>query len=1101
MPRISVVPAHESLGPQSLDSLTRLGVDHEVTTVARARGDYLLLLPPGDVLLPHGLTALLEGLDASGSDAAVGTGTTAGPASAAGRAGAATRATTLTGTPELATHEQLAAVLWRRDFWTSQQLSAPHGPGWEPMTVLRGMLVASSIDVVPEAVTVAQASGARKATLRPALLIPEIADLADQLAELSRLGEALPDTAQDAWFLAVVEPRLRRALRALPEAGGALSERLVGLVGDLTTRHERALADVRTLHRLQYHLASRGKTSELLVTVLAEHNGTIAAARVQRVGDGFVADYPFRGDPAVAVPDEVYRIDHELVVRGRIEQVRWQGSRLRIAGYSHIALLDLTAPESDRVELALVRGSDGRRVPLPVERVYRPDVTAQGRDAACRYDWSGFRTSAEVLDLQDGGRWRAGTWRLEVTIEHQGVRRSRALVATAPGAARHPQHWTDGDVRVVPVTGRGTFVIEIDPTPARLVEVAVVDDAVQLEIALRHRATRGAATLHLTSAWGSTVVEVPARLSMLRRRVRATVPLDALRERAVPGLEQTWALRLQLPAREGPLPVRAQSGAPTRWLCSEPQLTLGATPHGRVALVVRDPVPVVEHAEWDGPHLVLNGRWPGGDESPRLEFVSRDTGHAHRVDVAVDGEFFTCRWDPSAVPTMAGVLPLPQGTWLPRATVGTDGHVRGGQSLLATLPAERQVGAKTFTLTEESGVLHLRVGPDLEVDERGVANQLRLRTKEFPAFVAQGVRAEVLFESYESRAYADNARAIAEELLRRGLPLRCSWVVVDGQTELPEGITAVSRRSREHYRSMARAQYVVVPNYRDLRDWHQRPPGQVVVQTWHGAPFKRIGLDNPRGRVYSAFDYTEIMRRESAGWDYLLSPNPPSTAILRRAFSYDGPVLETGYPRTDVFHSPDAPRAAERVRERLGLPEGKRVVLYAPTMRDDLNYGGNRYRLDLRLELDKARAALADDHVLLVRNHAKVVDPVPVDGDFARDVSLWPDVNELLLATDVLVTDYSSLMFDFANTGRPMLFFTYDLADYRDRLRGLYFDADRMPGPHLATSAEVVAAVREAERLRDEYDGVYRAFVEEFCAWDDGKAAARFVDQVFSEHL
>ena len=171
--------------------------------------------------------------------------------------------------------------------------------------------------------------------------------------------------------------------------------------------------------------------------------------------------------------------------------------------------------------------------------------------------------------------------------------------------------------------------------------------------------------------------------------------------------------------------------------------------------------------------------------------------------------------------------------------------------------------------------------------------------------------------------------------------------------------------------------------------------------------------------------------------------------------------------------------------------------MYAPTMRDDHNYGNNRFRLDLQLDLAAARAALGDDHVMLLRRHAKVVDGIAADGEFARDVSLWPDVNELLLVTDVLVTDYSSLLFDFACTGRPMLFFTYDLADYRDRLRGLYFDPAILPGPQLATSEEVVSAIRDAPALRQQLKGAYESFTSRFCAWDDGRAAGRFVDQVF----
>jgi CDP-glycerol glycerophosphotransferase len=423
------------------------------------------------------------------------------------------------------------------------------------------------------------------------------------------------------------------------------------------------------------------------------------------------------------------------------------------------------------------------------------------------------------------------------------------------------------------------------------------------------------------------------------------------------------------------------------------------------------------------------------------------------------------------------------------------------ESVARQLPLRRTFGAKSFVLQEMEDRLQIVSGPDLRDDERGAVNQRRLQTVDFPAFLARGVRDEVLFESYQSRAYADNARAVFEELARRDTGLSCRWVVMDGQSALPEGLGAVRRNSTDHYEALARSRYVVVPNYRPLDAWLTTPRDQVVVQTWHGAPFKKIGFDNERGERTSSSDYLESLRRESARWDFLLSPNPPSTPILRGAFDYHGTMLETGYPRCDMFFRPDRELIARRVREQLGVPDEKTLVLYAPTMRDDHRYGGNRFTLDLQLDLDKARAELGDDHVLLIRRHAKVVDTVTTaDGEFARDVSLWPDVNELLLATDVLVSDYSSLMFDFANTGRPMLFFTYDLEHYRDRLRGFYFDVERLPGPRLMTSDELIAGIRDAGPLRRAHDDAYRAFVDDFCAWDDGAAAGRFVDQVFSPH-
>jgi CDP-glycerol glycerophosphotransferase len=144
---------------------------------------------------------------------------------------------------------------------------------------------------------------------------------------------------------------------------------------------------------------------------------------------------------------------------------------------------------------------------------------------------------------------------------------------------------------------------------------------------------------------------------------------------------------------------------------------------------------------------------------------------------------------------------------------------------------------------------------------------------------------------------------------------------------------------------------------------------------------------------------------------------------------------------------------------------------------------------------------LGRDHVILIRGHHHLANDVqPVSRrDFAINVTAYPDIAELFLVTDVLVTDYSSAMFDFAATGRPMLFFTYDLEHYRDQLRGFSFDFEaEAPGPLLATSDEVLAAVRDLGAVAGGHRSAYEAFAAKYCPLDDGKAGARVCDRLFS---
>jgi CDP-glycerol glycerophosphotransferase len=174
------------------------------------------------------------------------------------------------------------------------------------------------------------------------------------------------------------------------------------------------------------------------------------------------------------------------------------------------------------------------------------------------------------------------------------------------------------------------------------------------------------------------------------------------------------------------------------------------------------------------------------------------------------------------------------------------------------------------------------------------------------------------------------------------------------------------------------------------------------------------------------------------------------------------------------------------------------VVLYAPTWRDDQRYASQRFKLDLQIDLPALREELADDHVLLFRKHPKVLDSVPGAGQgFVWDVSAYADIADLYLITDVLITDYSSVFFDFAHSGRPMLFFTYDLEHYRDTLRGFYFDlSSRAPGPLIKTSEELIKAIRDIDAVSESHRAQYEEFVRDFCEPSDGLATKRVVDRM-----
>ncbi|CCG02021.1 CDP-glycerol glycerophosphotransferase family protein [Blastococcus saxobsidens] len=343
--------------------------------------------------------------------------------------------------------------------------------------------------------------------------------------------------------------------------------------------------------------------------------------------------------------------------------------------------------------------------------------------------------------------------------------------------------------------------------------------------------------------------------------------------------------------------------------------------------------------------------------------------------------------------------------------------------------------------------------------------------------------------------FADNPRALYEELAERdGRAHAHTWLCTpQTQHMFPPEVETVRYGTPEARAALEQADLVIANDCISM-PWTKRP-GSRYLQTWHGTPLKRIHHDvqgGPEG-------WLTMADLDVARWDLLLSPNSATTERLRKAFGYTGPVHETGYPRNDLLSSPRRDEVRAKVRAGLGIGAHQTAVLYTPTWRDDLVFAGDgRPEFEFPIDLDQFSARLGQDHVLLLRLHSMVAGRMPIPpGAPVIDVSDHPDVRDLYLAADLMVTDYSSTMFDFAITGKPLLFFTYDLERYRDRLRGFYFDlAEVAPGPLVSTSTELVEAIADIDAVTAEHAERYARFRETFCHLEDGAATRRVLDLI-----
>ncbi|MDB7984675.1 bifunctional glycosyltransferase/CDP-glycerol:glycerophosphate glycerophosphotransferase [Faecalicoccus pleomorphus] len=355
----------------------------------------------------------------------------------------------------------------------------------------------------------------------------------------------------------------------------------------------------------------------------------------------------------------------------------------------------------------------------------------------------------------------------------------------------------------------------------------------------------------------------------------------------------------------------------------------------------------------------------------------------------------------------------------------------------------------------------------------------------------------VLFETFMAKNYSDSPKYIYEAL-NKIYPgkYECVWAI-NGKHDIPYGAKTIKRFSFQYAYYCAISKYLVFNVRQPL--WFRKREGQVFLETWHGTPLKRLVFDQEE--VTSASPkYKEQFYKQRKEWDYLVSANPFSSKTFRSCFMYEGKMLEYGYPRNDILYAPDKEERARRLKEKLGIPLDKKTILYAPTWRDDEHYGKGEYKFTLALDLKKMKTMLEKDYVLLLRTHHYIADKIDTTGlgGFAYNLSTYDDISEIYLITDICITDYSSVFFDFANLKRPILFYTYDIEKYKNQLRGFYIDMNtEVPGPLLYTSEEVIDAILHIDKIQKRYQKRYDEFYDRFCCFDDGHASENIVKEVF----
>jgi CDP-glycerol glycerophosphotransferase len=1070
------------------------------TGVEYASGEFLTFVDSDDLLRRHAYELMINTLDQTGSDIVSGNvrrlsvfGTRQTRFLA--RTFVSTRlATHVTEFPALLADRVAYNKLWRRSFYDQHDLSFPEGTLYEdtPMTIPAHFL-AKAVDVLDETVYLWRIrSGDSQSITQRRAETRGLKDRADACRHVSLfLARNGFDEGKRLYDQTVVAQDLAHFLGVLDVADTDFRELFFDLSNTfLAEAAPDVTAGLTAIERLKWHLVRSRDLDGILDVLDSDRQPRVTKRAPVYEGGSWYGDYPFRNDPVKAIPREVYDLDRDLSLKWRIQRLAWEGSLLHIEGIAFIAPLAADEPGAQQLQLYAV-GRHGRTVKLTTERVRRPDVTSAS-SAEVNLDWSGFTATLDLSGTEKDFR-PVGQWQIECEVRAGGsIRRSVkpqaiGLFPLLPAVRPGGQHR-----RVTAyVTSEGRLVVSARTERAVINRCDLVDGVLQLEGDL---GGVGDATLVLSRRTGAVSLTYPVFVdhtdggATFLARVPISdlvseldlVDLVANTERTAGGV--VWDPRLG--GRRVTLSVELTE---PRFIEHGRQISLTRTSFGNASIVERSLAHVVDSVEWrPGELLRLSGRFeglPAGDEL-LLQCRGRAEEHATAIDHDTTRGRFSVELTPGRMPTLAGELPLQRGVYeflVRRYEAGSPAitSLSLDHRSLSALPQKQQIAGKSFAVGAWGY-------DDL------VHNQRELQAAYRRSRVRAPLRDAVIYDGRHLGPYAGNLRALHEELVRQEALVEHLWVVTDDAWAVPDTARVLPAESRAYYDAYASARYLFAEGR--WPEWFTRRPDQVGVQTGYSSPVKPVGPD-VADRPRLTRDLRRWNRQDATNTLYALSAGPFATRILSRVLplAEGGQLLEEGVPAHDLALRID--RAA--VRTRLGV-EDRVVVLYAPTYRDNLRAPGG-YWMGPTPDIDRLRAELGADHVLLFRKHWSVVDPVPFDHTgFVRDVSRYPDVSDLLVAADVVVSDYSSLLVQNAAAGRPTVMFAPDFEQFQNDVRGIYVaDQVALPGPVIATTEELIATVRDLPGLAHTHRSRVAEFAAALCPLADGKAAARIVDRIF----
>ncbi|GGE56077.1 hypothetical protein GCM10011391_38860 [Pullulanibacillus camelliae] len=1094
--------------------------------VTKATGDYIIFLDSDDYVAAHAYELMYETALQTGSDIVVGNverfnSTKIFKSGLHKKVFSETTLNThISRYPDLMYDTTAWNKLYKKSFWEHHQFKFPEGILYEDIPVtIPAHFLSHSTDILEDVIYYWREREGNDQSITQKRY--EIKNFVDRLTVVRMVDHFLrehhvEEALYDLFIYKSLNVDILLYLNQLDEVNNDYLQVFFTRVGEyLKTIPEKTLDKLNAIDRLKYYFVKEND-KERFFQVLTFQKQELGHRKVLKKGKLYIGDFPFRDE----LPEHLFIMNNELEVIPKINRVYWKNKQLHIVGFNYIKYVDMKSKHKITLEAKLFNPQSEKSIRIPVSVVKRPDVThkrgvrLQGRPLKrlYNYHWSGYELA---INFEDEAIRELGEGRLELwfTLNVNGLERTfRAGGPVSGKKPRPPYHSLDGQRLKVDYNKKWDFYIDVSP----------ILNAIEKVFAEGHQL--------IIEGWSRYGDEQVSLLLYNYRTRQSYFPLLEFLEQPHTELQDKQGFKAVVDLNE--LSTMAEEGD---WTCyiDYDDAYLPATLHPNIKLDIISfgqqevrmkpsgvgnliidflpQTPKLCQMRWTETTLHLQLRmaeeaFAQFDHINNAELILQHVESGQNVyssctlDEKSKGYWYFSS-DISIKRADEDKALLDLGKW--NVYLEVKGHLEEGldESMKRRVFIEEGIQdalihhsfsrLKHIPYKTSKGNMSIKIILEWPWLERGPRRQEVTRRVFYQLFRYLPMKKKsVVLESYWGRSATCNPRAIVDYMEEHGFKYKFIWTLNNENTPVNSKGMAVRKNSIKYYYYMATAKYFI--NNANFPDFYKKRKRAVEVQTLHGTFLKTMGLDVP-GENETEEKREKFLRR-CRRWDYLISPSSYMTEISRRCFLYEKEMLEVGFPRNDVLYRNNHPQFIEQLKDKLNLPRDKKVILYAPTWRV-------RNKFNIELDIEKMQNELGDDYILLLRLHYFVATNIDISSyeGFAYNMSSYGDIQELYLLSDVLITDYSSVMFDYANLSRPILFFTYDLEYYRDQLRGFYIDLEQeAPGPLVKTNEELIDALQTLDHYHDHYNSKLEAFRDKFCEFDNGNASKQVVEKVFN---